>query len=75
MVERRAGCIKRCSLGAASQASTYYRHYAASAVAPSRKRPCGDDRLRSAEFGYGGEDAAAEKNLANGIFSQIFAPY
>ena len=75
MVERPVGCINRCSLGAASEASTYCRRYAANAVAPGRKWPRRDDRLRSAEFGYGGEDAAAERNLANGIFSQIFAPY
>jgi hypothetical protein len=74
MVERRVGCINRCSLGAASEASTYCRRYAANAVAPGRKWPCGDDRLRSAEFGYGGEDAAAERNLANGILVKFLHP-
>ena len=67
MAERRAGWIEPCSLGTDSEASTCCRHYRASAVGPSRKWPCRDDRLRSAEFGYGDEDAAAEKNLANGI--------
>jgi hypothetical protein len=66
MVERPAGYTKRCSLGAAPEASTY-RHYAASAVAPGRKWFRRDDRLRSTEFGYGGGAAAAESNLANGI--------
>jgi hypothetical protein len=56
--------------GAASEASTRCRHYRASAVAPGRKWPCRDDRLRSAEFGSGGEDAAAERNPANGISYQ-----
>ena len=56
MVERRAGWIEPCSLGADSEASTSCRHYRASAVGPSRKWPCRDDRLRSAEFGYGGEE-------------------
>jgi hypothetical protein len=69
MVERPAG-TKRCSLGAASEASTHYRHYAASPVALGRKWPRRDNRLRSAEFGYGGEDATAERNLANGISYQ-----
>ena len=67
MAERHAGWIEPCSLGAASEASTRCRYYRASAVAPDRKWPCRDDRLRSAEFGYGGEDAAAETNLVNGI--------
>jgi hypothetical protein len=67
MVERRAGWIEHCSAGAASEASTRCRHYRASAVAPGRKWPCRDDRLRSAEFGHADEDAAAERNLANGI--------
>ena len=68
MVERRAGWVEPCSLKAASELSTRCRHYRASAVTPGRKWPCRDDWLRSAEFGYGGEDAAAEGNLANGIF-------
>jgi hypothetical protein len=77
MVERRAGWIEPCSLGATWRGQGYRRKprpaavtYRASAVAPGRKWPCRDDRLRSAEFGYGDEDAAAERNLANGISYQ-----
>jgi hypothetical protein len=70
MVERRAGWIERCRLGGALETATSCRHYRASAVAPGRKWPCRDDRLRSAGFGYGGGDAAAERNLANGIAYQ-----
>jgi hypothetical protein len=61
----RAGRIEPCSLGAASEASTRCRYYRASAVAPGRKWPCRDDRLRSAEFSYGGEDAEAQKNVTH----------
>jgi hypothetical protein len=62
MVERCAGWIEPCSLKAASEVSTHRGHYRASAVAPRRKWPCRNDRLRSAEFGYGGEDAPAVRN-------------
>jgi hypothetical protein len=71
MVERRGGWIEPCTLGAASEAATRCRHYRASAAAPGRKWPCRDDRLHSAEFGYGGENAAAERNVANGIYYKL----
>ena len=46
------------------QPSTRCRHYRAIAVATGRKWSCRDDRLRSAEFGYGDEDAAARDFLS-----------
>ena len=55
---------------------TRCRHYRAIAVATGRKWFCCDDRLRSAEFGYGDEDVEAKRNRAPMRFpSQIFAPY
>src|SRR5262245_18443560 len=77
MVERGAGWIEPCSLGAAWRGQDDRRKpppaavtYRASAVAAGRKWHYRDDRLRSAEFGYGGEDAAAERDLVNGVSCQ-----
>ena len=77
MVKQRARRIGRWSLSkTASAASTRFRHCRAIAVATGRKWPCRDDRLRGAEFGYGDEDGAAERNLPPMRFpSQNFAPY